>query len=144
ASEPAGLDAATLQGYAQALIEHLNGSADLLTFAQAVHSKTQQSLPQVPAAFRYYFLVGLPLLVDDLNNWCFFTLNTHRNAAIRSFMQAQWQDPLPTPNSVSGATINQEAARQLAMLTEMDNARNELAQFINPYPEYDDHIHEVP
>lgn len=144
ASEPPGLDIATLQGYIQPLINHLNTSADLLTFKQAVNAKTQQGLPQVPAAFRYYFFVGLTLFVDEMDNWCYFALNNRRNGAIRSFMRAHWQEPLPTPNNVGVATMNQNAARQFAMLTETNNAGVDVDQYINPYPNYADHIVEEP
>ncbi len=144
ASEPAGLDAATLQSYIQPLIDHLNASADLISFRQAVHTKTQQQRPQVPATFRYYFFIGLTLLVDELNNWCFFALDSQVNPAIRSFMAAHWQGTLPTPNGVAGARMNQNAARQVSMLTETDAAGNDIAQYINPYPQFDAHIRKVP
>lgn len=135
-SAPSSLSAAQLQGYIDQLIGHLNGSADFIAFKDAVDAKTQHG----KAAFRYYFFIGLPLFVDEMNKWCYYYLNGHGNEAIRSFMRAQWQESLPSGNRIGSATMNQDDARRVSILSEEDDTGAEIAHYINPYPEFDDHI----
>ncbi|MCB0840707.1 MAG: hypothetical protein KDD99_28765, partial [Bacteroidetes bacterium] len=134
ATAPASLTAAILQGYITQLIDHLNTNVDLNTFKQAVKTKTQHAR----AEFRYYFFVGLALLMDEANNWFFYVLDAVRNEAIRSFMHAHWQGVIPTPNSIAGSNITTNAARQVSHLTEQRDGAGNIG--INPYEEYNNHI----
>lgn len=153
ATEPAALTAAQLQGYVVQLVDHLNGAADMVTFKQAVHTKTLHANAQ----FRYYFFIGLPLLVNVYHqNACYYCLGALSTQAIRSFMHAQWHEPLPAGNHVGTATMAQADARRISMLSEDDHHAEEGNQdpdpnyggidrdYVNPYPEFDNHIEKVP
>ena len=147
ATEPASLTAAQLQGYVVQLTNHLNSTADMVTFQQAVHGKTQHA----KAAFRYYFFIGMPLLVDVYHqNAFYYSLGTLSTQAIRSFMHAQWQEPLPAGNHVGTATMAQVNARRISILSEDQhhgpdpNYGGTDLDYVNPYPEFDDHIEKVP
>jgi hypothetical protein len=138
---PSPLSASILQGYIQQLLDHLTSAADLHIWKQNVHTKTRNTL----AEFRYYFFVGLPLLVDELNNWFFYYLNAQADPGIRSFMRAHWEENLPAANVIATSTMAQVAARRISMLTK-NNVTTGVAeaQYINPYPEFDANIEKVP
>ncbi|MDD4756130.1 MAG: hypothetical protein PHG29_08620, partial [Prolixibacteraceae bacterium] len=155
ASAPAGLTAAQLSGWASALVTSVdtdiigggNNNTEIETFRQALHAKV--NIPESDDStatgngrsdFRYYFFIGLPLLVEPLNNWFFYVLHAQRNEAIRSFMRAHWQDVLPTGNQVAASNINHERARQLSILTERDDTGTDTDDYVNPYPEFNQHI----
>jgi hypothetical protein len=146
ATIPSPLDASILRGYIQQLTTHLNNQSDINAFKEAVHTKIsppqRSQLPKV--AFRYYFFIGLPLLMDVLVDYRFYILNSLANEAIRSFMRAQWQGALPSRNSIARARINQAAARQVSLLTEKDSSNTDTHRYFNPYPEFDDNINKVP
>ena len=155
ASAPAGLTAAQLSGWASALVTSVdtdiigggNNNTEIETFRQALHAKVNVPESDDSTAtgngrsdFRYYFFIGLPLLVEPLNNWFFYVLHAQRNEAIRSFMRAHWQDVLPTGNQVAASNINHERARQLSILTERDDTGTDTDDYVNPYPEFNQHI----
>lgn len=162
ASPPAGLTVAQLTAWATTLSGFVdtsiigggNNNTEINTFRQALRTKVNipESNDQTAAGngrsdFRYYFFCGLTLLVDKLNNWCFYSLNTHLNASIRSFMQVHWQDALPSGNLIAASTMNQNRSRQLSVLTEqgVDAITGEpdgvdTANYVNPYPEFNQHI----
>ena len=140
---------ATLQGYITQLIAHLNTHADFdfVAFKTALRAKTQH----VRAAFRYYFFVGLALLVDEVNNHYFYTLDTPpgppgtpilQDEAIRSFMRAQWQGTLPSPNNIAGSTFVTQNSRGISLLYDTNNVGSNVAGNvgINPYEEFSNHL----
>lgn len=156
ATPPAGLTAAQLQAIATQLQTHFetvviaNGAAnnaEMTTFRQALHAKVRISRSTDAAAtgnarsdFRYFFMIGLPLLLEPLNSWFFYILSAHINQALRSFMKANWEDDLPAGNQVGSATAAQDKSRQLSVLTETDDARIDIDDHVNPYPEFNQHI----
>lgn len=155
ANPPAGLTAAQLGVWATALVTHVDtaiigggtNNTEINTFRQALNAKANIALSNDPAAagngradFRYYFFIGLPLLVEPLNSWFFYILNAHNNVAIRSFMNVHWQDTLPTGNVVAASTIAQQRSRQLSILTERNAAGVDIDNYVNPYPEFNRHI----
>jgi hypothetical protein len=153
ATEPAsGTDeerrnyATQLQGYVDQLTNHLNSAADMVTFKDAVHTKTQHAR----AAFRYYFFIGMPLLIDEYQNEYYYYFNALGNQAIRSFMHAQWQEPLPAGNHVGSATMAQANPRRVSVLSEDQHHGPDPRYggtdryYIDPYPEFDEHIEKVP
>ena len=156
-------DKATLQQYVQQLGAHLESNADMVTFKQALHTKvrvTRSTAAQQPpppdnarSDFRYFFFIGLPLLVEPLGNHFYYALHAHQDEAIRSFMQAQWQEPIPNPNHVNGATMGQNRARMISVLTERGpdpdpladpDATIDIEDYVDPYPEFNDHIETRP
>lgn len=144
---PPGMDLAQLQTWGQQLEAHfqplLNTTDTALnTFKMAVHAKVRiDRTTSIGAAgnarsdFRYFFFIGLPLLVEPVGHWCFYIFNAVRDDSIRSFMRAQWQDALPGGNSVGTARATHNRARQLSVLSEDD-----LDDYVNPYPDFNDHI----
>ena len=135
----------------------------MVTFKQALHTKvrvTRSTAAQQPpppdnarSDFRYFFFIGLPLLVEPLGNHFYYALHAHQDEAIRSFMQAQWQEPIPNPNHVNGATMGQNRARMISVLTERGpdpdpladpDATIDIEDYVDPYPEFNDHIETRP
>lgn len=142
-------DKITLQQYVQPLGAHLESNADMVTFKQTLHTKvrvtrsTAAQQPEPPdnarSDFRYFFFIGLPLLVEPHDNHFYYALHAHQDEAIRSFMRAQWQEPIPNPKHVNVATMGQNRARRISVLTER-GPYIDSEDYVDPYPKFNDHI----
>lgn len=140
ASLPAGLTQQQAQQYQTGLIDFIstNKLQHINTLLQTAKTRVNGS----NGKYHLFLLFGLPGIVAFPSNFLnsrIFVISSERNNALRIFLREMWEEALPTPNSVTGALLdNSHSAHRAVSALSSDHSNTTVA--LAPMPAYFEQI----
>lgn len=143
ATAPPGLTPEQVRQYQTDLIDFI--STNQLQRIHTLLQTAQTNITGPNGKYHLYLRFGLSGVIFISNDFIksrLFVLRSEKNNALRIFLKEMWEEPLPTPNNISSAVLDEDhpAHRAISALT---SDHSDTSVTLAPMPDYFTHIETI-